>query len=145
LRCSRIRYGHGPTESTCGHPMKTNSVLPRMRCVHVAGLNSDTRAAQAFCRRLRREQPLGARILTYYAFPVCDSAGSRRQALRGVATAWQVSTSCRPIDTNSDARPTTCLRCGFEFGNDDDPGTAAPVSFDQYRDEWEAEDRPWFD
>ena len=36
-----------------------------------------------------------------------------------------------------------CPRCGFEFGNDDNPGTAAPVSFDEYRREWEAQGRPW--
>jgi len=38
-----------------------------------------------------------------------------------------------------------CPRCGYEFGNDDDPGTAAPVSFERYRLEWEGEGAPWFD
>lgn len=38
-----------------------------------------------------------------------------------------------------------CPRCGFEFGNDDDPGTARPVSFEGYRAEWEAKGSPWFD
>ncbi|TDO33213.1 hypothetical protein EV643_13311 [Kribbella sp. VKM Ac-2527] len=38
-----------------------------------------------------------------------------------------------------------CRNCGFEFGNDDNPGTAAPVSFEEYRGEWEAEGRPRFD
>lgn len=38
-----------------------------------------------------------------------------------------------------------CPRCGFEFGNDDNPGTATPVSFEEYRAEWETEGRPWFD
>lgn len=38
-----------------------------------------------------------------------------------------------------------CPRCGFEFGNDDNPGTAEPSSFADYRREWEAEGRPWFD
>jgi len=38
-----------------------------------------------------------------------------------------------------------CLRCGFEFGNDDNTGTAAPSSFEQYRAEWEADGSPWFD
>jgi hypothetical protein len=37
-----------------------------------------------------------------------------------------------------------CLRCGFEFGNDDNPGTGSPVSFEEYRREWEARGRPWF-
>jgi hypothetical protein len=38
-----------------------------------------------------------------------------------------------------------CPRCGFEFGNDDNPGTAEPDSFESYRASWEAEGRPWFD
>ena len=29
-----------------------------------------------------------------------------------------------------------CPSCGFEFGNDDSPGTATPVSFGEYRAEW---------
>lgn len=37
-----------------------------------------------------------------------------------------------------------CPNCGFGFGNDDDPGTAPGVSFEQYRDEWEAEGSPRF-
>ncbi len=31
-----------------------------------------------------------------------------------------------------------CPRCDYEFGNDDNPGTAKPVSFKDYRHEWEA-------
>lgn len=31
--------------------------------------------------------------------------------------------------------------CNFEFGNDDNPGTAAPQSFEDYRREWEQEQR----
>ena len=27
--------------------------------------------------------------------------------------------------------------CAFEFGNDDNPGTADPMSFAEYRAEWE--------
>lgn len=37
-----------------------------------------------------------------------------------------------------------CPRCGFEFGNDDNPGTADPSSFEQYREEWEASGSLWF-
>ena len=29
-----------------------------------------------------------------------------------------------------------CPNCGFEFGNDDNPGTAPPRPFEQYRAEW---------
>jgi hypothetical protein len=33
-----------------------------------------------------------------------------------------------------------CPSCGFEFGNDDNPGAdAEPSSFEQYRQEWEAQ------
>lgn len=35
--------------------------------------------------------------------------------------------------------------CGFEFGNDDNPGTARPDSFEQYRRRWVAEGSPRFD
>lgn len=38
-----------------------------------------------------------------------------------------------------------CPTCGFEFGNDDNPGTAAPASFSQYRAEWLARGGKWFD
>ena len=37
-----------------------------------------------------------------------------------------------------------CPQCGYEFGNEDDPGTGAPVSFDAYRRDWEASGRRWF-
>lgn len=37
-----------------------------------------------------------------------------------------------------------CGRCGFEFGNDDNPGTAPPVSFEAYRREWIRAGRPEF-
>src|SRR5436305_1199927 len=38
-----------------------------------------------------------------------------------------------------------CACCGFEFGNDDNPGTAPPSTFEQYRREWVAEGCRWFD
>lgn len=31
-----------------------------------------------------------------------------------------------------------CPNCGFEFGNDDNPGTALPISFEAYRAQWVA-------
>ena len=37
-----------------------------------------------------------------------------------------------------------CLCCGFEFGNDDDPGTGHPSSFEQYLAEWMAAGCHWF-
>src|SRR5262245_19086796 len=38
-----------------------------------------------------------------------------------------------------------CACCGFEFGNDDEPGTALPVTFAQYLAEWIAGGCEWFD
>ena len=51
-----------------------------------------------------------------------------------------------PPYENSLGQPSyeVCHSCGFEFGNDDNPGTASPVSFDEYRREWEADGRPLF-
>jgi hypothetical protein len=37
-----------------------------------------------------------------------------------------------------------CQRCGYEFGFDDNPGVAAPVSFEDYREEWINDGRKWF-
>lgn len=37
-----------------------------------------------------------------------------------------------------------CPSCGFEFGVDDDLGTAPGVSFSEFRDRWEADGRPLF-
>jgi len=36
-----------------------------------------------------------------------------------------------------------CPSCGYEFGNDDNPGEGArPSSFEEYRRDWEARGRP---
>ena len=38
-----------------------------------------------------------------------------------------------------------CVCCGFEFGNDDDPGTTAPPSsFEEYRQKWIKEGCKWW-
>src|ERR1022692_571166 len=38
-----------------------------------------------------------------------------------------------------------CPCCGFEFGNDDNPGTSSPISFEQYRQKWSEGGFQWFD
>jgi hypothetical protein len=35
-----------------------------------------------------------------------------------------------------------CLNCGFEFGNDDNPGTAPPTLFEEFLAEWKAKGKP---
>jgi hypothetical protein len=37
-----------------------------------------------------------------------------------------------------------CDCCGFEFGNDDEPGTAQPQSFEEYLKEWIQDACIWF-
>jgi hypothetical protein len=37
-----------------------------------------------------------------------------------------------------------CDCCGYEFGNDDEPGTGRPVSFETYRKEWIRQGCQWF-
>lgn len=37
-----------------------------------------------------------------------------------------------------------CDCCGYEYGNDDEPGTAEGVSFDQYLKEWIDDGCYWF-
>jgi hypothetical protein len=34
--------------------------------------------------------------------------------------------------------------CAFEFGNDDDPGVREPMSFAEYRADWESRGSPVF-
>ena len=37
-----------------------------------------------------------------------------------------------------------CPNYGFEFGNDDNPCTVQPTTFEQYRAEWDGEGPPRF-
>jgi hypothetical protein len=37
-----------------------------------------------------------------------------------------------------------CPCCGFEFGNDDEPGTAPPITFEQFLVDWVANGLNWF-
>ena len=54
--------------------------------------------------------------------------------------------SLQPTYENSLGAPSyeVCPNCGSEFGNDDKPGTALPVSFDEYRADWETRGAPRF-
>jgi hypothetical protein len=38
-----------------------------------------------------------------------------------------------------------CACCGFEFGNDDEPGTSDPISFQSYLADWIKGGCVWFD
>jgi hypothetical protein len=80
-----------------------------------------------------------------YTCPVCQYPGL---SARPYAT-W-------PPPANLEIRPPyedwlgapsyeVCPRCGFEFGNDDNPGTAEPLSFETYRAQWKREGCRVFD
>ena len=49
------------------------------------------------------------------------------------------------VDLLGSASYEVCPSCGFEFGFDDNPGTGAGQSFEDYRREWEGQGRPRFD
>lgn len=80
-----------------------------------------------------------------FACPVCDHVGLTDPPY----AIWPppAGTTLQPPYQNQLGNPSydVCPMCGFEFGNDDNPGTAAPVSFEEYRAEWEAEGKPIFD
>ena len=78
-----------------------------------------------------------------FACPVCGHRGLRSPPY----ATWP------PPDAGSLAPPyedhlgppsyEVCHRCAFEFGFDDNPGAGKGLSFDEYRQEWIANGRPW--
>jgi len=81
---------------------------------------------------------------TVYVCPVC---GSEELTVKPYET-WPPPDAVTLTPPYEDflGRPSyeVCPNCGSEFGNDDNPGTAAPVSFAEYRAEWVAEGSPRF-
>lgn len=84
-------------------------------------------------------------LVGMYQCPVC---GSQELTAEPYAT-WPPpeGISLRPPYEDLLGTPSyeVCPNCGFEFGNDDNPGTAPPASFEQYRAEWEADGSPRFE
>ena len=76
--------------------------------------------------------------------PVCQFVGLRAKPY----AVWPPPKSLAISPPYEDwlGRPTyeVCPMCAFEFGNDDNPGTADPMSFAEYRAEWEERGRPVF-
>ncbi len=77
--------------------------------------------------------------------PVCDFPGLQLPPYQ----TWPppAGTAISPPYEEYLGRPSyeVCPRCGYEFGNDDNPGARDPVSFERYRQEWTARGQPWFD
>ena len=84
-------------------------------------------------------------LTTMFECPVC---GSVELTAKSYAT-WPPPEGTRlaPPYEDSLGAPSyeVCPNCGFEFGNDDNPGTAQPASLEDYRAEWEADGSPRFD
>jgi hypothetical protein len=77
------------------------------------------------------------------AMPVCDYPGLSAKPYE----MWPPpeGTALHPLyeDQLGRASYEVCVRCGFEFGFDDDPGEAPGKSFEVYRTERESAGQPW--
>jgi hypothetical protein len=83
--------------------------------------------------------------MTCFACPVCEYEGLEVKPYQ----VWPPPDDVvlRPPYEDQLGAPSyeVCSSCGYEFGFDDNPGTCAPTSFDEYRTESEAAGKPWFD
>lgn len=83
-------------------------------------------------------------MTVHYECPVCEYKGLTEKPYE----LWPPPSSMKLSPPYEDllGRPSyeVCPRCGFEFGNDDNPGTALPASFEVYREEWRCKGEPWF-
>jgi hypothetical protein len=78
-----------------------------------------------------------------YTCPVCDFEGlnSKPYATWPPPAGAQISPPYE--DFLGFASYEVCPRCGFEFGNDDNPGISDPMSFAEYRAQWIRQGSPW--
>ena len=85
-------------------------------------------------------------IPTSFTCPCCGFHGLEAPAYHDF-TAQKVVRGMDPPYHRHFGMPSyeVCACCGFEFGNDDDPGTAEPVSFEEYLKEWIESGCVWFD
>lgn len=84
--------------------------------------------------------------MTRYACPVCEAV---ELDVKPYET-WPPPPGVllTPPYENQLGRPSyeVCRNCGFEFGNDDNPGgDATPDSFESYRHDWHERGAPRFD
>ena len=81
-----------------------------------------------------------------FCCPCCGFLGLESPAYANLNTN-QLIRGIAPPYSNHFGMPSydICKCCGFEFGNDDDPGTAPPSSFEEYLADWELNGCVWFD
>jgi hypothetical protein len=79
-----------------------------------------------------------------FACPVCGSEELTVAPYRHWPPPPEASLTPPYEDVLGTASYEVCPNCGFEFGNDDNPGTAAPLSFEEYRSDWINQGSPRF-
>jgi hypothetical protein len=78
--------------------------------------------------------------------PCCGYPGLAQPSYRRLAEVSAARGLEPPYDHYfGDPSYEVCACCGFEFGNDDNPGTGAPVSFEAYLRAWVQSGCEWFD
>ncbi len=78
--------------------------------------------------------------------PCCGYRGLAHPPYRGLGEVSAVRGLKPPYEQYfGDPSYDVCACCGFEFGNDDNPGTGAPASFEEYLTEWVRSGCEWFD
>src|SRR3954454_12473526 len=73
--------------------------------------------------------------ITTYECPVCDYQGLRYKPHELWPPLDGVELQLPYEDLLGLPSYEVCPRCGYGFGNDDNPGTAPPISFEEYREE----------
>ncbi|HWB14481.1 MAG TPA: hypothetical protein VG826_34970 [Pirellulales bacterium] len=77
--------------------------------------------------------------------PCCGFSGLEAPAYRDIgAPPWTGHGPPPYCLRYGDPSYEVCSCCGFEFGNDDDPGTAHGDGFEEYRRQWVASGAGWF-
>ena len=80
--------------------------------------------------------------------PVCNYDKLSSPAYKNIAAFTKVAIeSFMPPYEDKLGLPSygVCPQCGYEFGNDDNPGTVPTgISFADYRSEWTASGSQWF-
>ncbi len=93
---------------------------------------------------MRKYRPLKPRT-TRFACPCCGDIGLSAPSYELIRVPMLVRSLKPPYQPALGAAShEVCRCCGFEFGNDDDPGTAPGISFEDYLAEWIAQGCHWF-
>ena len=81
-----------------------------------------------------------------YACPVCGERTLKSKPYERWSPSTDFDDLAPPYEDHL-GKPSyeVCRRCGFEFGNDDNPGTASPQTIAEFRREWRERGSPAFE